>query len=191
VSFTFKAGPDRSVLANLEGVEAQLLAYLFGQLLDLIGTGEDQAPAADADPLAVELGLTDLGAEPTPVAKPDDPALARLFPDAYREDAKAAAEFRRYTESDLRSGKRERVRCALDTLPPGAGGRFQLDEKQAQCWLGALNDLRLVLGARFGLESDEDEVGAGLAADDPLRAYVPAYHYLGYLQETLLEALPR
>lgn len=191
MSYTFKAGPDRTVLANLEGVEAQLLGYLFGQLLDLLGQGE--APSADpsADPLAVELGLSDLGAEPTPVAKPEDPALARLFPDAYHDDEKAAAEFRRYTESDLRSGKRERARCALESLPAGSGGHFELDEKQAQCWLGAINDLRLVLGSRFGLESDEQEVGADLAPDDPLRDFVPAYHYLTYLQDTLLEALPR
>ncbi|MFN8086247.1 MAG: DUF2017 family protein [Microbacterium sp.] len=31
----------------------------------------------------------------------DDPAVARLVPDAYRGDAEAAAEFRRYTEADL------------------------------------------------------------------------------------------
>ena len=189
MSFTFKTGPDRTVLASLEGVEAQLLGYLFGQLLDLLGPDEEKA--SSADPLAVELGLSDLGSESEPVARPEDPALARLFPDAYRDDEKAAAEFRRYTESDLRSGKRDRVRCALESLPPGPGGRFQLTEEQARCWLGALNDLRLVLGARFGLESDEQEAGADLESDDPLRAYVPAYHYLGYLQETLIEALPR
>jgi hypothetical protein len=189
VSFTFRAGPDRTVQANLEGVEAQLLAYLLGQLLDLLGPGEEKA--ADADPLAVQLGLSDLGTEPQPVAPPQDPALARLFPDAYPEDEKAAAEFRRYTEGELRDGKRDRARCALDSLPQGRAGRFELDEEQALCWLGALNDLRLVLGARFGLSQDEQEPGADLEANDPLRSLVPAYHYLGYLQETLLEALPR
>jgi hypothetical protein len=190
VSFTFRAGPDRTVQANLEGVEAELLAYLFGQLLDLLGSGQDE-PAATADPLAVELGLSDLGAEPKQVAPPQDPALARLFPDAYPDDEKAAAEFRRYTEGELRDGKRDRARCALDSLPPDRDGRFELDEEQARCWLGTLNDLRLVLGARFGLESDGQDPGAGLEPGDPLLAYVPPYHYLAYLQEALLEALPR
>lgn len=191
MSYTFKAGPHRTVLANLEGVETQMLGYLFDQLLDLLGPGEEHSGSASADPLAVELGLSDLGAEPAAVPRPEDPALARLFPDAYKDDEKAAAEFRRYTESDLRSGKRERVRCALASLPAELGGRFELDEKQTQCWLAALNDLRLVFGARLGLESDEQEPGADLPSDDPLRELVPVYHYLGYLQETLIEALPR
>ncbi|HTJ70287.1 MAG TPA: DUF2017 domain-containing protein [Actinospica sp.] len=189
MSFTFRAGPHRTVQANLEAVEAQLLAYLFGQLLDLIGP--DEPPAAGADPLAIELGLADLAAEPEHVAPPDDPALARLFPDAYPDDEAAASEFRRFTEGELRAGKRGRAQCALESLPEDKGGRFDLDEEQAQCWLGALNDLRLVLGSRFGLTDDGQEPGADLPGDDPLRAYVPAYHYLGYLQETLLEALPR
>lgn len=189
MSFTFRAGPHRTVQANLEAVEAQLLAYLFGQLLDLLGPADERA--ASADPLAIELGLADLAAEPLEVAPPDDPALARLFPDAYREDEQAAAEFRRFTEGELRAGKRGRAQCALESLPADKGGRFELDEEQALCWLGTLNDLRLVLGSRFGLTDDGQEPGADLAEDDPLRAYVPAYHYLGYLQETLLEALPR
>jgi hypothetical protein len=189
VSFTFKAGPHRTVQAHLEGAEAQLLTHLFGQLLDLLGPGEQKPD--DVDPLAAELGLADLGTAPEHVAAPEDPALARLFPDAYQDDEKAAAEFRRYTEGDLRAARRERARCALDSLPSGAGGRFELDERQALCWLGTLNDLRLVLGARFGLDHDEQEPGADLEPGDPLLAYVPAYYYLGYLQETLLEALPR
>lgn len=188
MSFTFRAGPNRTVQANLEAAEAQLLAYLFGQLLDLLGPAEE---SVGADPLALELGLADLGAEPGELGPPQDPALARLFPDAYREDEEASSEFRRYTESDLRTGKRGRAQCALESLPEDKGGRFELDEEQAQCWLGALNDLRLVLGSRFGLSDDGQEPGAGLDPGDPLMAYVPAYHYLGYLQETLLEALPR
>lgn len=188
MSFTFRAGPHRTVQGNLEAVEAQLLAYLFGQLLDLLGPAED---TSDADPLAIELGLAGLGVGPEEVATPEDPALARLFPDAYRDDEEAATEFRRYTEGDLRTGKRGRAQCALESLPEDHGGRFELDEEQAQCWLGALNDLRLVLGSRFGLTDDGQDPGAGLEPEDPLVAYVPAYHYLGYLQETLLEALPR
>ncbi len=34
---------------------------------------------------------------------PEDPVLARLLPDAYRDDPEAAGEFRRYTEPALRS----------------------------------------------------------------------------------------
>jgi hypothetical protein len=191
VTYTFRAGPDRTVQANLQPAVAQLLVQLFGEMIELLGPTEPPAAPASADPLAVELGLDDLGVEQPPAEIPADPALARLFPDAYPQDDQASAEFRRYTEGDLRSGKRERIRTALESLGTGQGGRFDLDEKQAQCWLGALNDLRLVLGARFGLSGDGQEPGADLPPEDPMQVLVPAYYYLGYLQESLLEALPR
>ncbi len=173
MTFTFRAGTDRTVQAQLQDAEAELLAYLFGQLLDLLGPAEE---SVGADPLALELGLADLGAEPGELGPPQDPALARLFPDAYRDDEEASSEFRRYTESDLRAGRRDRTQCALESLPGEKGGRFELDEEQAQCWLGALNDLRLVLGARFGLTDDGQEPGAGLDPGRPadgLRAGLP------------------
>ena len=50
------------------------------------------------------------------------PVLARLLPDAYRDDTEAAGEFRRFTEQDLRSGKVAAARTVLDTLPPRAAG---------------------------------------------------------------------
>ncbi|MFK8846902.1 DUF2017 domain-containing protein [Streptomyces sp. Ac-502] len=92
--------------------------------MELIGPGEE--PAEGDDPLAAL--FTEGPSEP-----PSDPALARLFPDAYGgpdevpDDAThaAAAEFRRYTENDLRTRKREdalAVVRALDALGP-AGGR--------------------------------------------------------------------
>ena len=190
MTYTFRAGPDRTVQADLQPSVAQLLVQLFGEMIELLGPSEASEKAASADPLAVELGLDELGVE-QPSALPQDPALARLFPNAYPEDDQASAEFRRYTESDLRSGKRDRIRRALESLGTGQGGRFDLDQEQAQCWLGALNDLRLVLGARFGLSDDGQEPGSDLPPEDPMQVLVPAYYYLGYLQENLLEALPR
>lgn len=191
MTYTFRAGPDHTVQANLQPAVAQLLVQLFGELIELLGPAEPPATPASTDPLAVELGLDDLGVEQPSAELPADPALARLFPDAYPEDDQASAEFRRYTEGDLRSGKRDRIRSVLDTLGAGQGGKFDLTEEQALCWLGALNDLRLVLGARFGLTDDGQEPGADLPPEDPMQILVPAYYYLGYLQENLIEALPR
>ena len=54
--------------------------------------------------------------------KPDDPVLARLFPDAYEDDGEAAGEFRRYTEMGLRDGKREAAGGGAG-LAGGAAGR--------------------------------------------------------------------
>jgi hypothetical protein len=119
---------------------------------------------------------------------PDDPVLARLLPDAYRDDPEASGEFRRYTEQGLRSGKAAAARTVLATLPPG-GGRIRLSEPEAQAWLRALNDVRLALGVRLGVTDDFDEQVADMGPDDPRSAYVGVYQWLAFLQETLVQAL--
>ena len=74
------------------------------------------------------------------------PVLARLLPDAYRDDPDAAGEFRRFTESGLRSGKAQCAQTLLDTLP-ASGGRVKLTSQEAEAWLRSLNDVRLALGS--------------------------------------------
>ncbi|HEY5032465.1 MAG TPA: DUF2017 family protein, partial [Actinomycetes bacterium] len=86
--------------------EALVLAGLLQQLADLVAPEE----SADADPLAA---LVDIG---TTTEAPDDPVLARLFPDAYADDPEAAGEFRRYTENSLRERKHAGALRALATL---------------------------------------------------------------------------
>ena len=68
---------------------------------------EPEGPDAHAqlDPLAAMVGIG------TATEAPDDPALARLLPDAYGEDADASAEFRRYTELSLREKKQAQARA--------------------------------------------------------------------------------
>jgi hypothetical protein len=114
--------------------------------------------------------------------------LARLLPDAYRDDPEAAGEFRRYTEQGLRSGKVAAAQTVLDTLPAG-GGRVRLGPEDAQAWLRALNDVRLAIGTVLGITEDyEDEMEAASWAD-PRSAYLEVYHWLGYLQDSLVRAL--
>jgi hypothetical protein len=186
----FTRGPDDTVLVDLRSAEARLLADLFGDLLELLAE-EDSQPlrTGQTDPLAAQLGLDGLG-DDTPPARPDDPALARLFPDAYPDDPDATAEFRRYTQADLTAERRRRANVALETLDRiKGGGRLSLIPVEAAAWLGALNDLRLVLGTRLEITSDDQEPGQDFGPSDPRTAYVPVYYYLGYLQETLVEAL--
>src|SRR5690242_19731374 len=61
----------RGVEAKLEPVEAEILAQCAGEMLELLGSGEE----ASEDPLEAMVGLP-----PGDVTPPDDPALARLFP---------------------------------------------------------------------------------------------------------------
>lgn len=170
----------RGVEAKVDAVEAAVLAQCAGELLELLGSAEH----VSRDPLEAMVGLP-----PGEVKTPEDPALARLFPDAYGQDGAAAAEFRRYTESDLRAAKRAAASAALGRLQPllTGGGRLALDRDEADAWLSWLNDIRLVLGTR--LEVTEDAVEAEFDTADPRWQATQVYGWLGWLQESLLSCL--
>ncbi|WP_327677313.1 DUF2017 domain-containing protein [Kitasatospora sp. NBC_00458] len=185
----FESAGGGSAAIALDELEASILRSLEVQMLELIGPGPG---GVSDDPLAA------LFAE-GPSEAPADPALARLFPDAYGDPAKpadeesraAAGEFRRYTELDLRARKREdalHVVQALDGLG-GEGGVVKLAAAECLRWLGALNDLRLTLGVRLEI-TEEDEQGLyDLPDTDELKPLVMAYLWLGALQESLLESM--
>jgi hypothetical protein len=177
----FKRKRSGAVVAEVDRVEADLLSAMAGDLLALLGA--DDEDAAEQDPLAALVGLS---AEP--VEPPEDPALARLLPDAYGDDEQAAAEFRRYTDADLRAGKKAHAGVVLATLAPllGEGGRLQLDRDECDAWLGTLNDLRLVLGTRLEVT---EETELDVPGDDPRGQALQVYGWLGWLQETLLSCL--
>ncbi|WP_411079325.1 DUF2017 domain-containing protein [Streptomyces sp. cmx-18-6] len=199
----FEATPGGGAAVALDEVEISILRSLAVQLLELIGPGDE--PAEGEDPLAA---LFTEG----PSKPPSDPALARLFPDAYGgPDAltpqeggtspeglrELSAEFRRFTENDLRSRKRDDALVVVRTLdalsPAGDGGAvLTLTGDECRSWLGSLNDLRLTIGARLEV-SDEDEGEDGslyrLPDSDPRKPMVMAYLWLGALQETLVETL--
>ncbi|MGW0937360.1 DUF2017 domain-containing protein [Streptomyces sp. NPDC002666] len=188
----FEATPGGGAAVALDEVEIAILRSLAVQLLELIGPGDE--PAEGDDPLAA------LFAE-GPSEPPSDPALARLFPEAYGDDdtelRAASAEFRRFTENDLRTRKRDDalvVVRTLDGLTPDGEGTAVLTLTADECrsWLGSLNDLRLTIGTRLEV-SDEDDGEEGslyrLPDSDPRKPMVMAYLWLGALQETLVETL--
>jgi hypothetical protein len=195
----FKA-EDGGAAASFDEFEAGLLLAYAEQMVDFIdarertgGTAEDLIASAFSE------GPTEL---------PEDPALARLFPDAYTDlspdsaangiDAAAAsAEFRRYTENDLRARKRDDAQAvirSLEALAPEGRRRETLHLKPDECrqWLGALNDLRLVLASRLEIVEDEDfEELIELPDDDPRSPLVLTYGWFTALQDTLVEAMMR
>jgi hypothetical protein len=173
------------VTARFAAAQARIVRDLVGQVAELV-SGDQLAsggrPPGEPADLAAELGLSDS------TALPDDPVLARLLPDGYAEDPEAASEFRRYTEQGLRDGKIAAARTVLQTLPD-KGGRVRLSEADAQAWLRALNDVRLALGVRLGVTDDFDERWRDIDPEDPRSAYVWVYHWLAFLQESLVNAL--
>jgi Domain of unknown function (DUF2017) len=182
----FRSTRGGGVRAWLAATEAALLRNLVGQVMMLIAADDGpRRDAADAADLAELEALLD---QDRPAGTPEDPVLARLLPDGYRDDPDAAGEFRKYTEPSLRTAKEEAARELLDTLPE-AGGRIQLTGEQAVAWLKALNDVRLALGVRLGVTEDFEDQWGKLKPDDPQWAAFEVYAWLGAVQESLVQAL--
>lgn len=182
------------ITARFDAGERDVLRSLFTDVAGLLG-GVRPAHAVSADPLEAMVGITE-GA-----TLPEDPALARLLPDASRDDDEAAAEFRRLTERGLRERKQQALATAAATLDragrPGRAGRpaaLVLDDAEAGAWLTALNDVRLVVAERMGLRTEEDAArvaaaAAGLPEEDPAVWLASVYDFLTWLLETLVHAL--
>jgi len=177
--------------ASLAAAEASLLRSLVGQIMSLV---EPDDPADDPAEGSAEDRDDELAALEAMMHGPaaekisEDPVLARLLPDAYRDDPEAAGEFRKYTEPALRTAKQQAAQEMLDTLPE-AGGRIQLTQDQALSWLKALNDVRLALGVRLGVTEEFEEQWGRLKPDDPQWTAFEVYAWLGAVQESLVQAL--
>lgn len=113
--------------------------------------------------------------------EPDDPSLRRLFPPAYDDEADERG-YRELTGDSLLDGRRE----ALELLSRTAD-RQRLTPEEADAWLRALNDLRLVLGTR--LDVQEDTFAEEPSLNDPRGEALAVYGYLSWLQEQLVHAL--
>lgn len=152
----FHANDDGTLGAELDGEEAHLIQTLAAQIRELVRSAPD--------------GIA------------DDPALARLFPAAYSEDAEASAEFRRYTTADLAARKVRNALVVHDTIERGLpSGTVTLSPEETIAWLKTINDIRLTLAARLGINGD-----ASTTVDPVLR---DLYDWLGFVQNSLLEVL--
>lgn len=162
---------ERTVIVELAQLEAAHLTDLIEQFAELI---------------------VDSGAEDAP----SDPALARLAPDAYRDDPLASQEFRDLTQADLLSRRADDAstvlatlrldgrRLAPTTVGPAAAQEamtVRLDSAQSAAWLRTLAAVRLVLANRLGVTDEDDH-----DADDPRFG---VYDWLGFRLEGLLHAL--
>ncbi|WP_293785354.1 DUF2017 domain-containing protein [uncultured Aeromicrobium sp.] len=178
----------QTVVGVFEQNEAQLVANLTAQVVELL-RDRNVPPESSADPLAAMVAMSG------PVQPPEDPVLARLLPDAYRDDPEDAAEFRRYTEQALTSAKVANAETVLDTLARGGMGQgsqddveVELDQGQVLAWLRALTDVRLALAVRLGIDSDEAAELIAASDDPATAAMADVYDWLGFVQETLVQA---
>ncbi|NYG58360.1 hypothetical protein BJ980_001283 [Nocardioides daedukensis] len=181
-----------NIIANFTGFEAELLRSLASQLVELL-RNEAAVPSDDRDPFEALMDFSG------PTTAPEDPVLARLFPSAYVDDEEAAGEFRRFTESTLRDGKARAAVAIIDGLeeaglPPeltedGLHFDVELDEATAEVWMRSFTDLRLALATRLGVEDGDEEKWYALPDEDPEAQAHDIYEWVGYLQETLVQAL--
>jgi hypothetical protein len=192
---TFTRARGGRIKVRLGDADRGVVAGLLEAVADLLDP-EVQSPDADsagpdaADEASLWASLeADLAVEP-----PADPAVARLLPDASRDDPELAQSFRRLTEQDLRERKRDSLGLAAAAMRRRAP--VVLDDSEAQALLKGLTDVRLVLAERLGIATDEDAeflhaalaAGAGQGGQEWAKA-AELYEVVTYLQEELVHTL--
>lgn len=122
-----------------------------------------------------------------------DPAIARLTPVAYPDDADAALEFRSGTQGDLldrRDADAAIVSSAYSSIDDELAGMSEdepfitrevsIPAGDVDAWLRTLTAIRLVIATRLQIDSEEDH--------DPEDDRFRVYDWLGYRLELLIEA---
>jgi hypothetical protein len=174
----------RSALASHE---AALLKNLATAMIGLLDERESSSPADELEEIT---GIKTGNADP-----PKDPTLRRLLPDFYRHDDEDTAlpddadslnaALRSLHEPGIVDAKRVAAQRLLSTVPED-GGRFELSEEDANCWVAAVNDIRLTLAVMLEVGPEGPE---RLPADHPLAVHFDVYQWLTVLQEYLVLVL--
>ena len=114
------------------------------------------------------------------LASTDDPAVRRLFPPAYPNDAERDAGYQVLTRDELL----EHRLSALDVVERTLDGN-ELDHADLTAWMGTLNALRLVLGTRLDVEEELPDLDRA----DPMAPAYAVYEYLGWLLSQVIDVL--
>lgn len=146
---------------ELEAFEFQLLQQLRAGLDETLEVGSDQ-----------------------------DPVMQRFLPPAVSGDEEADAEVRRLIRDDLLDGKRRGLDALLAILDraerKGERLRVELRDDEPLLVLGVLNDLRLAMGARLGIEELDR---TAVREDGPEAATLAVMDHLAWIQESLLRVV--
>lgn len=150
---------DEGVSVRLSGIETSFLRDAI-ELLEGMGTAED------------------------------DPGTARLNPPVYLGDPEADAEWRRLAGGELQTSRRadrSAFELVLDAIDEAGAEGIEMAEAvisglEAAAILRVLNEVRLVLAARWGVDTPEDFDDLRPEADDVLS-------FLGWLVTDLADVL--
>jgi hypothetical protein len=205
-------GENPEIAITLTSQEAHVLINLTEQLLELLADGDGQSH--QVDPLLHLVGISSADSLPEdpvlrrllPNAYQDEKAAGefrRYTEHGLREKKKAHALtiYEALLPQDEEwSGDTPLEKGSID---------ISFGEGDAMAWLGGLNDLRLALAVRLGIGTEigiGTEMGIGtetatsspqeqhqkyelMVDSDPMKAVYAVYSWIGWLQQSLLDAL--
>ena len=182
------------VIANFTGFEADLLRSLASQLVELL-RNEAAVPREGHDPFEALIDFSG------PDHRARGPGPRAALPDgvpARRGGGRRVPPLHRgHAARRQGAGGRHDHRPARGGRPPRRAARGRPDHRRRARrgdrggWLRSFTDLRLALATRLGVEDGDEDVWLALPDEDP-RAHVhDIYEWVGYLQETLVEAVSR
>jgi len=205
-------GENPEIAITLTSQEAHVLINLTEQLLELLADGDGQSH--QVDPLLHLVGISSADSLPEdpvlrrllPNAYQDEKAAGefrRYTEHGLREKKKAHALtiYEALLPQDEEwSGDTPLEKGSID---------ISFGEGDAMAWLGGLNDLRLALAVRLGIGTEMGvgtEMGIGtetatsspqeqhqkyelMVDSDPMKAVYAVYSWIGWLQQSLLDAL--
>lgn len=133
-------------------------------------TPEERSFLGDVLPLLAGIGATGV-----------DPAATRLNVPVYLDDREASDEWWRLMGEELRSARSSDRTVFSRAI---SGDESTLNDEDANALLRVLNEARLVLGARMGVEVEDDH-------DQLPEDSRQVLDYLGWIQEELTMELSR
>lgn len=176
--------PGGGLRLRLDPDEAALLDQLISQLIELLRS--HSGTALDPDPLFASLEVG--GSDETP----EDPALARLFPNAYEGD-EDAAQFRRVSEQGLINRKLQDAIAVSSALGLGAHTdtetaiEIDITTETLPVWVRTVTALRLAIAARVGIDAEERH--AELLQNEETRGTMLVYDWLAAILDSVLRVM--
>jgi len=166
---------ENALILTISRLEAQQLADLVAQFSELL----EPHAVADAD-------ASDAS---------NDPALARLAPNPYPDDADAAAEFHDATRHDLLERRQhDALRVLADLAPSFASGDpddpdpaadtidLAIEGDAGWAWMRTLTAIRLIIATRLGISGEDDD-------HDPEDDRFAVYDWIGYRLDGIVRAM--
>ena len=183
---------SRLVIANFSGFEADLLRSLASQLVELL-RNERAVPIQPTT--RSRRCSTSPGRPRSPTTRCSRGCSRRPTPTTPRPPATSAASPRARCATARRTPRSPLIDGLEEAgLPPeltedGLVIDVELDEATAETWMRSFTDIRLALATRLEVEEGDEDYWATLPDDDPRGQAHDIYLWVGYLQETLVEAL--